>query len=265
MPTAVVEKFGNDWTKPENIVGNGAYVLADNSPGERVTLSAIQSYWDDAHTVLQHGQLHHHQRREAGRDPLPGRRTRPDRHSGRPVPDAEGSNARTRRTAGAADSAPTISSSTERRPVPIALKDAGVREALTSRSIATSSSTTSLQAGQTPAYYFTPPATAGFKAPRISTIADVTAGRSRCQGQGADGDSRLRPGQAAVRFTYIYNPSSRAQAIGTAISQMLKEKLGIDMSYSDRSSRRCSPIATPATSRWHVTPGAPTTTRPRPS
>ena len=33
-------KFGTDWTKPENIVGNGAYMLAENSPGERVVHQA---------------------------------------------------------------------------------------------------------------------------------------------------------------------------------------------------------------------------------
>src|SRR3954468_750709 len=52
IPQAVVEKFGNDWTKPENIVGNGAYVLAENKPGERVTLKRNPKYWDNAKTVL---------------------------------------------------------------------------------------------------------------------------------------------------------------------------------------------------------------------
>ncbi len=33
---AMIEKFGVDWIKPENIVSNGAYILAENSPGERV-------------------------------------------------------------------------------------------------------------------------------------------------------------------------------------------------------------------------------------
>src|SRR3954468_6960676 len=52
IPQAVVEKFGADWTKPENIVGNGAYVLAENSPGERVTVKRNPKYWDDAKTVM---------------------------------------------------------------------------------------------------------------------------------------------------------------------------------------------------------------------
>src|SRR3569833_816241 len=52
VPQAVVEKFGQDWTKPENIVSNGAYTLAENSPGERVSLKRNPKYWDDKNTVL---------------------------------------------------------------------------------------------------------------------------------------------------------------------------------------------------------------------
>ena len=51
-PKATIDKFGNDWTKPENLVSNGAYMLAENSPGERVVLKRNPNYWNDAATVI---------------------------------------------------------------------------------------------------------------------------------------------------------------------------------------------------------------------
>jgi len=36
VPQAVVEAHGSDWTKPENIVGNGAYILTEYVPGEKL-------------------------------------------------------------------------------------------------------------------------------------------------------------------------------------------------------------------------------------
>ena len=53
IPQSVVEKAGADWTKPENIVGNGAYILTENSPGERVTVKRNPNYWDNAKTVIE--------------------------------------------------------------------------------------------------------------------------------------------------------------------------------------------------------------------
>ena len=44
---------GTDWTKPENIVGNGAYVLAENSPGERVVVKRNPNYWNNDKTVIE--------------------------------------------------------------------------------------------------------------------------------------------------------------------------------------------------------------------
>ncbi|MGF1757365.1 ABC transporter substrate-binding protein [Photobacterium sagamiensis] len=48
----VVEKFGNDWTKPENFVGNGAYVLDKWVVNERIVLKNNPQYWDNEKTVI---------------------------------------------------------------------------------------------------------------------------------------------------------------------------------------------------------------------
>ena len=49
---ATIEKYGEKWTKPENFVGNGAFVLKKWVVNERIVLVPNKQYWDNAHTVL---------------------------------------------------------------------------------------------------------------------------------------------------------------------------------------------------------------------
>ncbi len=46
-PKAVIEAKGIDWTKPENIMGNGAYIAHRKHPGERVVAKRNPNYWDN--------------------------------------------------------------------------------------------------------------------------------------------------------------------------------------------------------------------------
>ena len=52
VPHAVIEKYGKDWTKPGNLVGNGAYVLKDWQVNSKVVLEKSASYWDAANVAL---------------------------------------------------------------------------------------------------------------------------------------------------------------------------------------------------------------------
>ncbi len=52
QPHAVIEKFGKDWTKPGNMVGNGAFVLKDWQVNSKVILEKNPRYWDAASVVL---------------------------------------------------------------------------------------------------------------------------------------------------------------------------------------------------------------------
>jgi oligopeptide transport system substrate-binding protein len=52
QPKAVVEKFGKDWTKPGNIVSNGAYVLKDWQVNSKVVVEKNPGYWDAANVQL---------------------------------------------------------------------------------------------------------------------------------------------------------------------------------------------------------------------
>lgn len=49
---ATVEKFGKNWVKPGNMVGNGAYVLKDWQVNNRIVVEKNPQYWDAAATVL---------------------------------------------------------------------------------------------------------------------------------------------------------------------------------------------------------------------
>jgi len=49
---ATVEKYGDEWTKPENFVGNGAFVLKKWVINERLEMAPNKNYWDNANTVL---------------------------------------------------------------------------------------------------------------------------------------------------------------------------------------------------------------------
>lgn len=48
----IVEKYGDAWTKPENIVGNGAFKLKSATINEKYVLERNPYYWDNSHTVL---------------------------------------------------------------------------------------------------------------------------------------------------------------------------------------------------------------------
>ena len=52
QPRAVIEKFGRDWTKPGNMVSNGAYVLKDWQVNSKVVVEKNPTYWDAANVQL---------------------------------------------------------------------------------------------------------------------------------------------------------------------------------------------------------------------
>lgn len=51
-PRATIEKFGKEWVKPGNIVSNGAFVLKEWTPNERLSAERNTHYWNNQQTVL---------------------------------------------------------------------------------------------------------------------------------------------------------------------------------------------------------------------
>lgn len=52
VPQKTVEKYGNDWTKPEYLVGNGAFTLQERVVNEKIVLKPNPYYWDHLNTIL---------------------------------------------------------------------------------------------------------------------------------------------------------------------------------------------------------------------
>ena len=49
---ATVDKFGDSWTRPGNLVSNGPYTLTDWEPNNRIVLVKDNSYWNAQHVVI---------------------------------------------------------------------------------------------------------------------------------------------------------------------------------------------------------------------
>jgi len=230
IPEKVVEKFGKDWVKPENIVGNGAYVLSEYKPGERVTMKKSPSYWDAAHTVIdtvnvltindENQGVTRFQAGEVDWTDVPAGQYPKMKQA---TPDL-------------VHAVPELTTyyfdfnMTDKQDVD-ALKDVRVRQAISyaiDRDVIVNNV---LQAGQQPAYYFTPTATAGFTPPDLD-YAKMTQADRDAKAKQLLADAGYGPDKP-LSFTYIYNTSEAHKKIATVVSQMLKEKLGIDMKIED--------------------------------
>ncbi len=52
QPLHVIEKFGDQWIKPENFVGNGPYLLKEWKPQEYIFVTKNPKYWDAKNVKL---------------------------------------------------------------------------------------------------------------------------------------------------------------------------------------------------------------------
>ncbi|WP_216782346.1 peptide ABC transporter substrate-binding protein [Candidatus Profftia tarda] len=52
VPQKKVKEYGNNWTKPENLVGNGAFSMQERIVNEKIVLKPNPFYWDYKNTVL---------------------------------------------------------------------------------------------------------------------------------------------------------------------------------------------------------------------
>jgi oligopeptide transport system substrate-binding protein len=52
LPMHIIERYGSNWTRPENIVSNGPFVLQEYIPNSRVVVIPNERYWDKANVHL---------------------------------------------------------------------------------------------------------------------------------------------------------------------------------------------------------------------
>ncbi|SIT87349.1 oligopeptide transport system substrate-binding protein [Yoonia rosea] len=227
---ATVEEFGNDWVLPENMVSNGAYVLTEFVPQERLVRERNPMYWDNDNTII-------------------------ERVVKLVVPDENV--ALTRYLAGELDMTdvpagqfPRLS---EQYPdqavsVPMAcsyyymfnlrdgaspeIQDPNVRKALSlaiDRDIIVNNV---LAGGQKAAYTFTHWATAGFETPDIPMATMTQADRNAMAvellteaGYGSDNP---------LSIDLVYNTNDSHRSVAIAISQMWKQTLGVDTTLANQ-------------------------------
>jgi len=228
-PAWAIEEFGADWTKPENIVSNGAYVLTEHVPSERSVRERNPMYWNNDETIIdkvvalvindENTALTRYLAGELDRTEVPaGQYPRLNEQ----YPDQALSFPRLCNYYYTFNLSPSG---------PEAFKDVRVRQALSyaiDRSIITDKV---LQGGQFEAYTFTPGATAGFEVPDVPY-----AGMSQSERDAAAVALLADAGYGAdnpLSFDMLYNTSEAHEKIAIAVSQMWKQKLGVTASLAN--------------------------------
>lgn len=226
---AVVEEFGAEWTKPENIVSNGAYVLTEHIPNERSVREKNPMYWDADNVILErtvalvindeNTALTRYLSDELDRTEVPaGQFPRLQNE----YPEEAISFPRLCNyyyTFNLSDTGPE------------AFKDVRVRKALAlavDRQIITENI---LAGGQPEAFTFTPAATAGFEVPDVE-MASMTQAERDERAKELMAEAGYGPDNP-LQFDMIYNTSEAHNKIAVAMSQMWKQKLGVEATLAN--------------------------------
>jgi len=226
---ATIEEFGNDWTKPENMVGNGAYMLDAVSVNEVTRLVKNPNYHSAEDVVIEEIEVfvvndrnQSLTRYQAGEfdmmDDLPAG-TYPALEA--EFPDETHS---TPRLCSYYYAFNFTDSGNE------ALQDVNVRKALSyavNREVIVDQV---LKGGQSPAYNFTHEATAGFEMPEIY-YSDIAYNDRMEQAKELMAEAGYGPDNP-IELNLIYNTSDSHRAIATVISQMWKP-LGVNTVLSN--------------------------------
>ncbi|WP_299376591.1 peptide ABC transporter substrate-binding protein [uncultured Kiloniella sp.] len=226
---SVVEKHGASWTKPENIVGNGAYVLSEYRSGEKVVRERNTNYWNNENTII-------------------------DKTVALVINDEN--QALTRYLAGEVDKTnipsgqyPRLSKEYPKQAVsnpyscsyiywfnvgekgPESLKDVRVRKALSyaiNREVITDRI---LQGGQYQSYNFAHQKTAGFDLPEIDyagwTQKERDAKAKALLAEAGYGEDN------PLKLTLNYNTSETHKKVAIGVSQFWKKTLGVDLTLSN--------------------------------
>jgi len=222
-PKATVEKFGKDWTRPDNIVSNGAYVLTQWTLKEKNVRERNTNYWNNDQTILnkvtalvindENQALIRFKAGDIDKTEIPAGQYPAMKKS---HPDEAYSFPRLCNyyyTFNLSDSGPA------------AFKDVRVRQALSyalDRNVIVKNV---LKGGQFPAYTFTPGATAGFEIPQVeyATWTQKQRDAKAVELLAAAGYSKANP----LEFDMLYNTDEAHKKVATVVSQMWKQKLGV--------------------------------------
>ncbi|WP_439153840.1 peptide ABC transporter substrate-binding protein [Yoonia sp.] len=227
---ATVEAHGSDWVLPENMVSNGAYVLTEFVPQERLVRERNPMYWNNDATILDKVvKLVVADENVALTRYLAGELDRTDVPAGQ-FP---------RLSEQYPDQAVSVPQACSyyymfnlRDNAPDHIQDPNVRKALSlaiDRDIITGAV---LAGGQKPAYTFTHWATAGFETPDIPMASMTQDERNEMAqelltqaGYGSDNP---------LSIDLVYNTDESHKSVALAVSQMWKQTLGVETTLANQ-------------------------------
>ncbi|PJI84655.1 oligopeptide transport system substrate-binding protein [Yoonia maricola] len=227
---ATVEEHGSNWVLPANMVSNGAYVLTEFVPQERLVRTRNPLYWDNENTIIETvTKLVITDENVALTRYLAGELDRTDVPAGQ-FP---------RLSAEFPDQAVSVPEACSyyymfnlRDGAPEELQNPDVRKALSlavDRDIIVENV---LAAGQKAAYTFTHWAVAGFETPDIP-MASMTQEERNAMAQELLAGAGYGPDNP-LSIDLVYNTDDGHRAVAIAISQMWKQTLGVDTLLSNQ-------------------------------
>lgn len=231
VPAWAIEEWGDTWTQPGHMVSNGAYVLAERVPQEKIVLTRNDQYWDNANTIIdtvtamiindENAALTRYQAGELDKTDVPAGQY-PALHEQFPTE---------------AVSVPNLCTyyyniNLTETGVP-ALQDVRVREALAlaiDRDVIVNNV---LAGGQVPAYSLTHWAIAGWEVPSVDYATWTQAERDERARQ-LMAEAGYGPDGEALSLEILFNTSEAHNSIAVAIGQMWKQKLGVDTTLANQ-------------------------------
>ncbi len=225
---ATVEKYGDQWTRPEHFVGNGAYVIDKWVVNERITLKRSPNYWNNDKTVINkvtflpiENQVSEMNRFLSGEIDITNEL--PNEHFRR----LQKTNAEDVSITGNLCTY-YYAFNTQKAP----FDDVRVRKALSytiDRDIITKAL---LGQGQKPAYAFTPDIIAGFT-PDVPEYGQMTQKQRIAKAKellAEAGYDKSNP----LKFSLLYNTSENHKKNAVAISSMWKKSLGVNVTLENK-------------------------------
>ncbi|MCL4158646.1 UNVERIFIED_CONTAM: hypothetical protein GTU68_015980, partial [Idotea baltica] len=224
-PRDTIEKHGDKWTNTDNMVSNGAYVLTEHIPNERSVRERNTKYWNNENTTLDKViSLVINDENVALTRFLAGELDRTDVPAGQ-FPRLQ------KEHPGVAISYPRLCNYYYTFNLsdsgPEQFKDIRVREALAlavDRKIITQNV---MAGGQPEAYTFTPAAVSGFEPP-TTEMAQMNQADRDAKAMELLAEAGYGPDKK-LSFDMMYNTSDAHKKVAVALSQMWKQKLGVEV------------------------------------
>lgn len=228
VPQHIIEKYGNEWTKPGHLVGNGAYTLKDRVVNEKLVEVRNPHYWDNDKTVLNKVTfIPVNQETAATKRYLAG-----DIDITESFPKAL-YHKLLKDIPGEVYTPPQLGTyyyafNTEKGPT----ADTRVRQALNMTIDRRILADKVLGTGEKPAWHFTPEVTAGF-VPDPSPFEEMSQEELNAQAKMLLRAAGYGPDKP-LHLTLLYNTSENHQKIAIAVAAMWKKNLGVDVKLQNQ-------------------------------